>query len=130
MLTRPLSFTFMVFTKELERIASAVERRLEALLDGGWGEPTGLDAAMRYAVLGGGKRIRPFLLLSSARLFGAKLTEAWGQQIIVDNRGGAGTTIGTAIAARAVPDGYTVLLSSIATHAIAPNLYAKPGYDR
>ena len=64
-----------------------------------------------------------------ARLFGAKLTEAWGQQIIVDNRGGAGTTIGTSIAARAVPDGYTVLLSSIATHAIAPNLYAKPGYD-
>jgi len=64
-----------------------------------------------------------------ARMFGAKLTEAWGQQIIVDNRGGAGTTIGASIAARAVPDGYTVLLSSIATHAIAPNLYAKPGYD-
>ena len=64
-----------------------------------------------------------------ARLFGAKLTEAWGQQIIVDNRGGAGTTIGTALAARAVPDGYTVLLSSIATHALAPNLYSKPGYD-
>jgi tripartite-type tricarboxylate transporter receptor subunit TctC len=64
-----------------------------------------------------------------ARMFGAKLTEAWGQQIIVDNRGGAGTTIGTALAARAVPDGYTVLLSSIATHALAPNLYSKPGYD-
>ena len=52
-----------------------------------------------------------------ARMFGAKLTEAWGQQIVVDNRGGAGTTIGTALAARAVPDGYTILLSSIATHA-------------
>jgi tripartite-type tricarboxylate transporter receptor subunit TctC len=64
-----------------------------------------------------------------ARLFGAKLTEAWGQQIVVDNRGGAGTTIGTALAARAVPDGYTMLLSSIATHAIAPNLYSRPGYD-
>ena len=64
-----------------------------------------------------------------ARMFGAKLTEAWGQQVIVDNRGGAGTTIGTALAARAVPDGYTVLLSSIATHALAPNLYSKPGYD-
>ena len=64
-----------------------------------------------------------------ARLFGAKLTEAWGQQVIVDNRGGAGTTIGTALAARAVPDGYTVLLSSIATHALAPNLYSRPGYD-
>lgn len=64
-----------------------------------------------------------------ARLFGAKLTEAWGQQIVVDNRGGAGTTIGTSLAARAVPDGYTILLSSIATHAISPNLYSKPGYD-
>ena len=64
-----------------------------------------------------------------ARMFGAKLTEAWGQQIVVDNRGGAGTTIGTALAARAVPDGYTILLSSIATHAISPNLYSKPGYD-
>ena len=64
-----------------------------------------------------------------ARLFGAKLTEAWGQQIVVDNRGGAGTTIGTSLAARAVADGYTILLSSIATHAISPNLYSKPGYD-
>ena len=64
-----------------------------------------------------------------ARMFGAKLTETWGQQIVVDNRGGAGTTIGTALAARAVPDGYTILLSSIATHAISPNLYTKPGYD-
>jgi tripartite-type tricarboxylate transporter receptor subunit TctC len=64
-----------------------------------------------------------------ARLFGAKLTEAWGQQVVVDNRPGAGTIIGTQLAARSVPDGYTLLLSSIATHAIAPNLYAKPGYD-
>ncbi len=64
-----------------------------------------------------------------ARLFGAKLTEAWGQQVVVDNRPGAGTIIGTQLAARAIPDGYTLLLSSIATHAIAPNLYSKPGYD-
>jgi tripartite-type tricarboxylate transporter receptor subunit TctC len=49
--------------------------------------------------------------------------------VVVDNRPGAGTIIGTQIAARAVPDGHTLLLSSIATHAIAPNLYAKPGYD-
>jgi tripartite-type tricarboxylate transporter receptor subunit TctC len=64
-----------------------------------------------------------------ARLFGAKLSEAWGQQVVVDNRPGAGTIIGTQLAARAAPDGYTMLLSSIATHAIAPNLYSKPGYD-
>lgn len=64
-----------------------------------------------------------------ARMFGAKLVEAWQQQVVVDNRPGAGTTLGTAIAARAVPDGHTLLLSSIATHAIAPNLYRAPGYD-
>src|SRR5262245_44188838 len=64
-----------------------------------------------------------------ARLFGVKLTEAWSQQVVVDNRPGAGTIIGTQLAARAVPDGHTLLLSSIATHAIAPHLYANPGYD-
>src|SRR5688500_15215817 len=64
-----------------------------------------------------------------ARLFGQKLTESWGQQIVIDNRPGAGTLIGTQLAARAAPDGYTLLLSSIATHAVAPNLYRNPGYD-
>ncbi len=64
-----------------------------------------------------------------ARLFGAKLTEAWQQQVVIDNRPGAGTTLGATLAARANPDGHTLLLSSIATHAIAPNLYRKPGYD-
>lgn len=64
-----------------------------------------------------------------ARLFGQKLTEAFGQQVIVENRAGAGTTIGTTFVARSAPDGYTLLLSSIATHAFSPHLYAKPGYD-
>lgn len=64
-----------------------------------------------------------------ARLFGQKLTESWGQQIVVDNRPGAGTIIGTQLAARSAADGYTLLLSSIATHAVAPNLYRSPGYD-
>lgn len=64
-----------------------------------------------------------------ARIFAQKLTEAWGQQVIVDNRPGAGTTIGTALAARATPDGHTLLLSSIASHGVSPNLYRSPGYD-
>src|SRR5688572_9530272 len=64
-----------------------------------------------------------------ARIFGQKLTESWGQQVVIDNRPGAGTTIGTTLASRAVPDGYTILLSSIATHALAPYLYKNPGYD-
>jgi len=64
-----------------------------------------------------------------ARLFGHKLTERWSQQVVIDNRPGAGTTIGAQLAARAPADGYTLLLSSIATHALAPALYSKPGYD-
>ena len=65
-----------------------------------------------------------------ARIFGQKLSESMGQQFVVENRPGAGTIIGTAyVAKQAAPDGYTILLSSIATHAFAPFLYAKPGYD-
>lgn len=64
-----------------------------------------------------------------ARIFGQKLGESFGQQVIVENRPGAGATIGTTFVARAAPDGYTLLLSSIATHAFSPHLYAKPGYD-
>ena len=64
-----------------------------------------------------------------ARIFGQKLGEALGQQFVVENRPGAGTIIGTAYVAKAAPDGYTLLLSSIATHAFSPHLYAKPGYD-
>ena len=64
-----------------------------------------------------------------ARLLAQKINEGWGQQLIVDNRPGAGTTIGTALAARAAPDGYTIVMSSVATHAMAPQLYTSPGYD-
>jgi tripartite-type tricarboxylate transporter receptor subunit TctC len=49
----------------------------------------------------------------SARLVGAKLTEALGQQVVIDNRGGGGSTVGTALVARANPDGYTLLVNNI-----------------
>jgi len=64
-----------------------------------------------------------------ARLIGAKLSERLGQPIVVENRPGAGTMIGTEAAAKAPADGYTLLLGSIATHAISPNLYGKVPYD-
>lgn len=63
-----------------------------------------------------------------ARLFGQQMNEVLGQQVIVDNRGGAGGTIGTDIAAKAPPDGYTLILVS-ASHAINPGLYGKLPYD-
>jgi tripartite-type tricarboxylate transporter receptor subunit TctC len=62
------------------------------------------------------------------RIIGAQLGEMWGKQVIVDNRGGAGGTIGAEIAARAAPDGYTLLISSTAMQVISPQLYKKLPY--
>jgi tripartite-type tricarboxylate transporter receptor subunit TctC len=63
-----------------------------------------------------------------ARVFAPKMAEAIGQQIIIDNRGGAGGTIGTDIAAKAPPDGYTILMVS-AGHTINPAMAKKLPYD-
>src|SRR5687768_4341661 len=63
------------------------------------------------------------------RLFAAKLGDRMGQPFVVENRPGAGTMIGTEAAAKSAPDGYTILLSSIATHALSPNLYSRVPYD-
>ena len=63
------------------------------------------------------------------RLVAQKLSEAWGHQVIVDNRGGAGGTIGSEVAAKSPPDGYTILVGTSSTHAVAPSLYSKLGYD-
>ena len=64
-----------------------------------------------------------------ARVVGQKLGEALRQQVVVDNRAGAGGTIGSRIAADAQPDGYTILMGTTSTHAIGPALYAKRPYD-
>jgi tripartite-type tricarboxylate transporter receptor subunit TctC len=64
----------------------------------------------------------------TARLIGPKLYEALGQQVVVDNRPGAGGTVGTKIVADANPDGYT-LISVSASHVIAPSIYTKLPYD-
>ena len=62
-----------------------------------------------------------------ARLFGQKMTEAWGQPVLVDQRGGGGGTISAEAVAKAAPDGYTLLLAT-GTHTINPSLY-KISYD-
>jgi tripartite-type tricarboxylate transporter receptor subunit TctC len=64
-----------------------------------------------------------------ARLVGERLTASLGQQVVVDNRPGAGGNIGSDIVARAEPDGYTILMGAVGTHAINPSLYPKMPYD-
>ena len=64
-----------------------------------------------------------------ARLVGQRLSERLGQQVIIDNRGGAGGTVGTQLAARANPDGYTLTMGTTSTHVIAPAAYSKLNYD-
>ena len=64
-----------------------------------------------------------------ARLVAIKLTEAWGQQVTVENRGGAGGTIGIELAARAAPDGYTIVMGHVGTFGFNPTLYPKLPYD-
>jgi tripartite-type tricarboxylate transporter receptor subunit TctC len=65
-----------------------------------------------------------------ARLLTEKLSRLWGQQIVVDNRSGAGGTLGAAYAAKTPADGYTLFQCNIASSAIAPSLYARLPYDQ
>jgi len=64
-----------------------------------------------------------------ARAIGAKLSASIGQQVVVDNRAGAGTTIASEIVAKSPPDGYTLFMQDITTHAINATLYKKLPYD-
>jgi tripartite-type tricarboxylate transporter receptor subunit TctC len=63
------------------------------------------------------------------RTLGPPLSEMLGVQVVIDNRAGAGNTVGAEIAARAAPDGYTLLSCNIASLAVGPALYKKLGYD-
>ena len=58
----------------------------------------------------------------------AKVSEYWGQPAVVENRGGAGGSVGSAVVAHAAPDGYTLLINS-AAHSINPAMFAKLPYD-
>ena len=64
-----------------------------------------------------------------ARVMADQLTKSLGQQVIAENRPGAGGSIGADVAAKAAPDGYTLLMVTISTHGIAPGLYPKLPYD-
>lgn len=63
------------------------------------------------------------------RLIAQKLTDAWGQTVVVDNRAGAGGMIGAELVAKSAPDGYTLLMGTTGTHATNPVVFAKLPYD-
>lgn len=63
------------------------------------------------------------------RLIAQKLTEAWSQQVVVDNRAGAGGTVGVEMLAKAPADGYTIALASFGNILVGPSLFPKLGYD-
>lgn len=66
---------------------------------------------------------------TAARIIGQKLGERWGTQIVVENRPGAGGTIGTELASKAQADGYTLLMGSSTELAVNPNLYTNLKYN-
>ena len=63
------------------------------------------------------------------RIVGLKITEAHGQQVVIENRGGAGGSLGVEIVAKSPPDGYTLVLGNIANLSVNPTLYRKLGYN-
>lgn len=79
------------------------------------------------------RMVIPFEPAGSMDAVGRALVDSWSpvlkQQIVVDNRGGAGGTVGTAIVAKAAADGYTVLYANLGPLSIGPSLYRKLGYD-
>ena len=64
-----------------------------------------------------------------ARLVGKRLADSLGQPVVIDNRPGAGGVLGAELAAKAAPDGYTLFLGGVGSHAINPNLHEKLPYD-
>jgi tripartite-type tricarboxylate transporter receptor subunit TctC len=113
------------------RLGRALAALLGFALVASWAAPASADSA-EYPT-------RPITLIvpyppgggvdAMARVVGLKLSEALHQQVIVDNRGGAGGTIGTRAVAKANPDGYTLLLGHTGTMSINPSLYSHVGYD-
>ena len=65
----------------------------------------------------------------TARLIGQKISERWGQSVVIENKVGASGIIGTELVARAIPDGYTIVLGNTTTLAVNPALYKKLPYD-
>ncbi|WP_426954991.1 Bug family tripartite tricarboxylate transporter substrate binding protein [Muricoccus radiodurans] len=64
-----------------------------------------------------------------ARVYAQRMTQTLGQPVVVENRAGAGGTVGSDVVAKAPPDGYAFVMSNIASHAVGPNVYPRVPYD-
>lgn len=100
-----------------------------ASLSGAIAPAAGADAFPSHTV----KLVVPFPPGGSLDIVGReiaqKLTEAWGQSVVVENKPGAGGNIGADFVAKSAPDGYTVVMGALSTHAVNPTLYPKMPYD-
>ena len=116
------SFAFPAFPKFVIRALAAAAFMLAGVTAFAAGYPDRVVTLVVPYPPGGG-------VDSMARVVAQKLSDAFGQQVIVDNKAGAGGTLGTRAVAHAAPDGYTLLLGHTGTISINPSLYAHPGYD-
>jgi len=98
-----------------------------------WAVVTSVPAAAQSFPARPAKLVVPFPpggpLDATGRAIAQKLTELWGQSVIVENKPGAGGNIGADFVAKSAPDGYTVVMGALSTHAVNPSLYSKMPYD-
>src|SRR4051812_40038867 len=123
---------------------ASVRQRAEKTAEGGMAKRTAIAAVLVFACFAAGAQAqdypsRPITLLVPyaagggndvmARIVAEKMSRTLGQQIVIENKGGAGGSIATRQVAKSAPDGYTLGLGGTGTHAINPTLYPNVGYD-
>ena len=114
------------------RVFAACFAAMLCATDGAWSQPTSTGSGQAFPA----KPVRVIVPFPPggandivARIVLPKVSEQIGQSFIIDNRAGAGGTIGSAVVAQSKPDGYTLLIQTAASHVSNPHLYAKLPYD-
>ena len=124
--------TLQRFVSNFLRPARAAAALASAVVAAGLAVGTGNAAAQAFPAHPA-KLVVPFPpggpLDAVGRAIADKLTQAWGQSVVVENKPGAGGNIGADFVAKSAPDGYTVVMGALSTHAVNPSLYPKMPYD-
>src|SRR5258708_10401014 len=111
-----------IMRRQMNRIILALATFLASLAARGQDYPSKPIRLIVAFAAGGGND-------SVARLVGKSLSDSLGQQVVIDNRPGAGGVLGAELAAKSAPDGYTLFLGGVGSHAINPNLRERLSYD-